>query len=1205
MKRSHAQTVQRSHKHRTSRQFLFEELESRCLLATNVVTFERFSINDGPGAAALYQSNPAAGTNTATCFSTEGVCPTAGSNPAWSPDGAKLLYISATGGLVISNADGTQTLPIQTADGSTVRGLTPTWVGLANAAISYAWTADNQQNTNFDILYATLTYFEDRVVASAPINLTNHSAGDFSPSWNSAGTSLVFESYRADGAGDIFRLDNPLSPDAVLTNLTVGRVGIGDFKPDWSSDGTKIVFAGNDGRSDLWVMNADGTNVTRLTNDTFNDDMPSWSPDGSQIAFSSSRGTEGDLGQSLDPEIFLINADGTGLTPLTSNENEIFEWNPEWRPIPSANLTLDIRDAVDPIPEGGVADYRIRVHNGGFSPATGIKVVTDPIPAHFIYDPAANPPEFEFTADRRVVIHYPDLLAGSGFNFQLKITITRPGLFFLNATVTANEEDPHLENNTATESTTTARASDAIITVRPSSPRTTNKEALRYTVELTNPGPSAAQNLDVSATLPRDVLFSSTTSTFCSGHLSDLACHFDTLEPGNRLIVNFIVIPLGQPTADITISTTFKLTVHDSIELNLDNNEHTVNTVFEPAADTDGDGLFDAWELRGIDVNYDMVVDLDLPALKADPRHKDIFVEVDYMSCEAGGCPSGIFTNERPKPGVFTDVTKAFANAPVDNPDGRDGISLHVQLDEAMYHNNLISFGTRGPGHHDDFYDYKIGSDATGNPGRVCGVGTNDAHFGLPSERLSSNCSNIISARRLVYRYAVFGVEYSEYRRSSGVAEMPGNDFMVTVGGWGDYGVKAAGGETDLDVARQILEAGTFMHELGHTLGLDHGGGDALNRKPNYLSVMNYDLTNRDIDPNRALDYSRQKLPLINERDLDEPLGIQGPTGRNTVRHAGKRNIVVPADKPIDWNDNNDATDLDVTLDLNGNNALNILDGYDDWANLVYDFRESKDYADGPKFSVPSDEDGTEAFAIERAQNTDFDADQISNADDNCPSKANPDQSDLDGDGVGDVCEPTDVNPPQLTGVPTNVMLLATSREGAMVTFVLPTATDDLDTSPDVDCDFTSGGLLAVGRSREVVCTAVDHVGNEATGSFQISVRSPWQNGNNPPDVNRDGKVQPIDALLVINELNGHRYSTSDGQLPIPTELAGLALDVSGEGMVFPIDALLVINAIARGQREPEGLLMPTPMSIPAAASEPNDESLRNKKRGRASGRTF
>jgi len=71
----------------------------------------------------------------------------------------------------------------------------------------------------------------------------------------------------------------------------------------------KIAFhSDRDGNQDIYVMNADGTNPTRLTSDPASDRVPAWSPDGTKIAFDSRR--DGNF------EIYVMNADGTNPTRL-------------------------------------------------------------------------------------------------------------------------------------------------------------------------------------------------------------------------------------------------------------------------------------------------------------------------------------------------------------------------------------------------------------------------------------------------------------------------------------------------------------------------------------------------------------------------------------------------------------------------------------------------------------------------------------------------------------------------------------------------------------------------------------------------------------------------------------------------------------------------------------------------------------------------
>ena len=96
-----------------------------------------------------------------------------------------------------------------------------------------------------------------------------------------------------------------------------------DQYPSWSPDGTQIAFESYRGSGwQIFVMNADGTNEQQLTEHLSNQFRPSWSPDGTQIAFESDR--DGDL------EIFVINADGTNEQQLTNNTHH--DWSRSWSP---------------------------------------------------------------------------------------------------------------------------------------------------------------------------------------------------------------------------------------------------------------------------------------------------------------------------------------------------------------------------------------------------------------------------------------------------------------------------------------------------------------------------------------------------------------------------------------------------------------------------------------------------------------------------------------------------------------------------------------------------------------------------------------------------------------------------------------------------------------------------------------------------------
>jgi len=270
--------------------------------------------------------------------------------------------------------------------------------------------------------------------------------------------------------------------------------------------------------------------------------------------------------------------------------------------------------------------------------------------------------------------------------------------------------------------------------------------------------------------------------------------------------------------------------------------------------DSDGDGLLDSWETNGIDWDGDGCVDLDLPALGASPLHKDIFVEIDAMDCTVAGgdCVAGDTHGHMPTAATLAPVVTAFAAAPVSNPDGTTGINLVLQFGETIPHQNACDF-------------------ANG-----CFDAKKNLFFGTPGERSGAACgspaSSVLAAKSAAFHYNIFAHNQSGGSGSSGIAEGSSNDLIVTL-----FNFRAG-----LPNGNPGDQAGTFMHELGHNLGLGHGGADAINRKPNYLSVMNYDYQ-LGLLPGNTLDYSRVALPSLFElggttNGLSEPLGIQDPT---------------------------------------------------------------------------------------------------------------------------------------------------------------------------------------------------------------------------------------------------------------------------------------------------------------------------------------
>ena len=91
-----------------------------------------------------------------------------------------------------------------------------------------------------------------------------------------------------------------------------------------------IAFASRrDGNEDIYVMDADGGNVRRLTNHTSQDASPSWSPDGRSIAFFSLRDDNPETAE-INPEIYVMDADGGNVRRLTNHI--AWDFAPSWSP---------------------------------------------------------------------------------------------------------------------------------------------------------------------------------------------------------------------------------------------------------------------------------------------------------------------------------------------------------------------------------------------------------------------------------------------------------------------------------------------------------------------------------------------------------------------------------------------------------------------------------------------------------------------------------------------------------------------------------------------------------------------------------------------------------------------------------------------------------------------------------------------------------
>ncbi len=442
--------------------------------------------------------------------------------------------------------------------------------------------------------------------------------------------------------------------------------------------------------------------------------------------------------------------------------------------------------------------------------------------------------------------------------------------------------------------------------------------------------------------------------------------------------------------------------------------------------DQDGDGLLDHWELNGIDTNADGTVEFDLPTFGSDPLRRDLFVEVDCLVSDGNGNGSlldAVDHSHCPNQAAIQDVVQGFADAPAANPDGTSGMQLHVDTGP-LYGAGTVINVPGAAGANGNYGDMGGGGDQVAEAGNE--IIDWDGATGDPGTNFYTlKQANFDPARRLVFRYAFFGHQTNARRASndctSGWAEgIPGNDFMVTLGGrrdvnddgtadtvcWGSgiannidddgdgaidedppNGVDDDGdctGDTDGDgtpcdrgdlgvdedggfsVGSREQQAGTFMHELGHTAGLRHGGIDHVNDKPNFLSVMNYAFQPCAV-PNQpgilpgGCDYSRDELDTLSEPlppGLDECVGIDGLYGLGPMQWDGDATFegVTNCQPPNNAN---------VTADINFDGDFTQLAGFDDWDNIRFDFRRQENFADGVSDPVRDEPDPE---TIERSQ---------------------------------------------------------------------------------------------------------------------------------------------------------------------------------------------------------------------------------------------